>query len=148
MLVLGYPVTVKTIEAIRLANLKRLADELRNSGLVSDKAIATAMGISAAYLSQLGKGVRCKINSTAARKIENKAKKPEGWMDTDFELWPFPDKELLAQVELLRPDQRIEVQLAIRQAIALLEQKKVANGSNGSGKLSGSPNGSQQRGTG
>jgi transcriptional regulator with XRE-family HTH domain len=117
----GYPERVKTIETIRLANFRRLVDELKEGGLSRDNAVATAMGISAPYLSQLGKGVRGSIESDAARKIERKAGKPEGWLDTDFDLWPFPDGELLARVERLRPEQRIEVQGAMRTAIMALE---------------------------
>jgi transcriptional regulator with XRE-family HTH domain len=125
----GYPAWVKTIEVIRLANLNRLVAELKASGLSTDKAVADAMGISAAYLSQLGKGVRDSINSDAARKIERKAEKPEGWMDTDFDLWPFPDAELLVQVESLDRDQRVEVQGAMRTKMREFEQKRHVAGS-------------------
>ena len=139
----GYPAWVKTIEAIRMANFKRLAEELRErDGLSSDKAVADAMGISGAYMSQLGKGVRGAINSVAARKIERKAQKPEGWMDTDFDLWPFPDVELLERVERLLPNQRIEVQGAMRRAIADFEAKPVL------GKSSSSQDDAPQRGVG
>lgn len=124
MLPPGYPVRVKTIEAIRMANLKRLEDELREGGLSTDKAVAKAMGISAPYLSQMKTLERGAIGSTAARKIERTAEKPEGWMDTDFDLWPFPDADLLAQVERLVRDQRIAVQHAIWQALDLIEKRK------------------------
>lgn len=124
MLPPGYPQWVKTIETIRLENLKRLMDDLRESeGLSTGRAVAKALGISAPYLSQIKNSVRGTIDSVAARKIERKAEKPEGWMDTDFDLWPFPDVELLADVESLKPEQRIEVQGAMRQAILALRHK-------------------------
>lgn len=123
-----YPVWVKTIEAIRLANLSRLAEEFTRGGLTTDRAVAQALGISAAYLSQMRKGVRAAIGSAAARKIERKAGKPEGWMDTDFDLWPFPDAALLGVIETLDRDQRVEIQGVIRKHLADLATLGDASG--------------------
>lgn len=124
-----YPVWVKTIEAIRLANYRKLLAELaEDRDPLKGVEIASALGISAAYVSQLERGIRDSIDSKAARKIERTANKPEGWMDTDFDLWPFPDAGLLAEIESLKPPQRVEVQLAIRQALELLRKPKSASG--------------------
>lgn len=138
---LAYPDVVKTIEAIRLENFFRLAEDLRvRDSLPTDKAVAGALGISAGYLSQLRAGVRSVIDSDAARKIERATKKPTGWMDTDFDLWPFPDKSLLEEVERLERDQRVELQGALRQALANMTGARVA-----SGKSTDSPPDASQR---
>lgn len=129
-----------------MANYKRLVAELQqvNEGPVRPVDIARALGISKVYAWQLENGKRDAIDSKAARLIERKAGKPEGWMDTDFELWPFPDASLLERVEQLRPDQRVEVQGAIRQALAAIEQQPKPQVR--SGKSSGSNSaGSKQR---
>lgn len=122
-----YPAVVKTIETIRLENFFRLAEEVRlRDRLSTDKAVAAAVGISGGYLSQLNSGVRSAIESDAARKIERTAEKPTGWMDTNFDLWPFPDRSLLERVERLKIDQRIEVQGAMRQALDAIERSSSA----------------------
>lgn len=111
---------MKTIEAVRLENFRRLVQELQGDepSEPTAQAVGSAIGVSSVYAWQLMAGKRANIDSKAARKMEVKMEKPEGWMDTDFGLWPFPDATLLAQVEQLDPDQRIEVQGAMRQAIA------------------------------
>jgi hypothetical protein len=73
-------------------------------------------------------GKRDAIDSRAARKIERAVEKPEGWMDTDFELWPFPDKALLEQIEGLKLDHRLEIQGAMRQALAALAATQHSSG--------------------
>lgn len=114
-----YPDWMRTIEATRMANYRRLVEELKGGReKITGPEIATALGISAVYAWQLENGKRDTIDSKAARKMERKADKPEGWMDTDFDLWPFPDKSLLARVEALTEEQRVEVQGAIRQALS------------------------------
>jgi transcriptional regulator with XRE-family HTH domain len=118
----GFPTLpgMKTIEQVRLANLKRLVDRVRreDGANVPDTHVAGRLGITGAYLSLINAGKRQNINSEAARKIERKLNLPDGWMDTDFELWPFPDTELLASVERLDRDQRAEIQGAIRDKLA------------------------------
>lgn len=133
---------MKTIEAVRLANYRRLV-----AALQGDKAepirpadIARALGISKVYAWQLENGKRDTIDSKAARLMEREMEKPEGWMDTDFDLWPFPDASLLERVERLSPDQRIEVQYAIRRALSDL-----GLAGEGSGKSISSPSGDGQR---
>ncbi len=111
-----------------MANYRRLVAELqedRDRPLTAAD-IARAFGISNVYAWQLENGKRDSINSKAARLIERKCDKPEGWMDTNFELWPFPDTDLLARVEELRPDQRIEVQGAMRRAVIAFERAPAA----------------------
>lgn len=137
----AYPAAVKTMDAIRLENFFLLAEEVRErDNLVTDKAIAKALGISAGYLSQLRTGVRSVIDSAAARKIERATKKPTGWMDTDFDLWPFPDRSLLEEVERLERDQRVELQGALRQALANMTRGRAE-----SGKFADSQPGANQR---
>jgi transcriptional regulator with XRE-family HTH domain len=140
----AYPAVVKTMEAIRLENFFLLAEEVRErDNLLTDKAIAEALGISAGYLSQLQTGVRSVIDSAAARKIERATKKPTGWLDTDFDLWPFPDRSLLEEVERLERDQRVELQGALRQALANMTRGRAASGKSADSQ----PGASQQRGT-
>lgn len=117
---------MKTIEAVRLENFRALVREIQGEqdAEPTGQAVGTALGVSSVYAWQLMKGKRAKIDSKAARTMEAAMDKPEGWMDTDFALWPFPDAALLAQVEQLDPTQRIEVQGAMRQAIANLAAPK------------------------
>lgn len=137
----GYCLWVKTIEAIRMANYRRLVSDLQGDGDVPMRPpdIARALGISKVYAWQLENGKRTAIESKAARLMERKAGKPEGWMDTDFELWPFPDRELLGRVERLKHDDRVEIQGIIKDKILRLE-----NNSH-SGKSSGYQHGASQR---
>jgi hypothetical protein len=120
-----YPVAVKTIETIRLANYKRLIAELQGEDgpPPADAEIGRALGISKVYAWQLNKGERTAIDSKGARKMERAAGKPEGWMDTDFELWPF-DAELLVSIEGLKRDQRLEIQGVLKYEIERLQQGK------------------------
>lgn len=115
-----YPDWVKTIEAVRLANYRRLVAELQGnkSEPIRPADIARALGISKVYAWQLENGKRDSIDSKAARLMEREMGKSEGWMDTDFDLWPFPDATLLERVERLGPSQRLEVQYAIRRALS------------------------------
>jgi transcriptional regulator with XRE-family HTH domain len=142
MLPPGYPDWVKTIEAVRLTNYRRLVAELQadTEGPIRPVDIARALGISKVYAWQLENGKRDAIDSKAARLMEREMEKPEGWMDTDFDLWPFPDASLLQRVERLGLDQRIEVQYAIRRALSDL-----GIAGEGSGKSSPSPSGDGRR---
>lgn len=83
---------MQTIEQIRLSNYRRLINELgeERGYELKDPEIAVALGISKVYVWQLRKKERDSIDSKAARKIEAKSGRPVGWLDTDFELWPFP----------------------------------------------------------
>ncbi len=83
---------MQTIEQIRLANYRRLIKELGDERgyELKDPEIAVALGISKVYVWQLRKKERDNIDSKAARKIEAKSGRPLGWLDTDFNLWPFP----------------------------------------------------------
>lgn len=123
-----YAFWVKTIEVIRLANYRRLVNELRTG---DDPArpveIARALGISKVYAWQLENGKRTVIDSKAARMMERHAGKEEGWMDTDFDAWPFPDAELLARVEALKNEQRIEVQGVLRRMLTDFEAGRQGN---------------------
>lgn len=124
-----YPAWVKTIEAVRLANYRRIVAELTGEKeSIRPADIARALGISKVYAWQLENGKRNTIDSKAARLMEREMGKPEGWMDTDFDLWPFPDATLLERVERLQPEQRIEIQGAIRQALATLETGGASSG--------------------
>lgn len=109
---------VKTIEAIRLGNFWRLAEELASEAAPepNDPTIAAAMGLSKVYVWQLRNGKRDKIDSAAARKIEKNMQKPIGWLDADPEAWPFPgiDRELF---EALTPEQKTEIQGLVRRSI-------------------------------
>lgn len=110
---------MRTIEAVRLENFGRLLKEIRGDGPEPAAAhVAAALGISGVYAWQLMTGKRTNIDSKAARLMERKAEKPEGWLDTDFELWPFPDASLLAAVEQLNAMERAEVQGAIRDKLS------------------------------
>jgi hypothetical protein len=118
----GFPTIgyMRTIEAVRLENFRRLVAEVQgdDESEPTAQAVGDAVGVSSVYAWQLMTGKRANIDSKAARKMEASMEKPEGWMDTDFQLWPFPDVELLAQVERLNRDQRIEVQGTLRDKLA------------------------------
>jgi hypothetical protein len=130
----AYPVWVKTIEAIRLANYRRLVREIQgDQESIGPPDVARALGISTVYAWQLGKGKRDKIDSKAARLMEREAGKPEGWMDTDFDMWPFPDKALLARLEKLDEPQRTEIQGVLKERLDRYESNVSTPG-----KLSGS----------
>lgn len=119
-----YPFWMRTIEAIRLANYRRLIEEVKGDrDIIRGVEIAAALGITPAYVSQLANGVRTSIDSVAARKIERQAGKPEGWMDTDFEMWPFPDADLLGRLERLKPAERIEIQGVIKERLDRYENR-------------------------
>lgn len=116
-----------------MANYKRLRDELRGDReTIRPVDIARGLGISKVYAWQLENGKREAIDSKAARLMERTYGKPEGWMDTDFDQWPFPDIGLLATVEKLDRDKRLELQGALKKFL-LDETGSVPE----SGKLSG-----------
>lgn len=125
MMLIPYPPWMKTIEVVRLANYRRLVDELRGENeTIRPVDIARAMGISKVYAWQLENGKRTVIDSKAARLMERGCGKEEGWLDTDFDAWPFPDTELLARLESLKPEQRIEVQGVLRKLISDFERAR------------------------
>lgn len=129
-----YAFWVKTIEVVRLANYRRLVNELSaGDEPVRPVDIARALGISKVYAWQLENGKRTVIDSKAARLMERSAGKAEGWMDTDFDAWPFPDAELLARVEALRLDQRTEVQGVLRKLLADIDESTRGNSSGSRG---------------
>lgn len=106
-----------------MANYKRLVTELRDEGAsVRPADIARALGISKVYAWQLENGKRESIDSKAARAIEREMHKPVGWLDTDFELWPFPDADLLGRIEALDYARRLELQGVLRKVLADFEQ--------------------------
>lgn len=113
----SYACAMRTIEVVRIANLRRLVSELSKDG-TSQNRIAARFEMSGPYLSQLLKGVRNKLDSPAVRKIEEGAGKPLGWMDTDFDLWPFPSIDP-GLIESLPADQRFKLEGAL---MALLHQ--------------------------
>lgn len=131
MLTNCYPLAVKTIEAIRLENYRTVvADLARERGHeINGPEIAAALGLSAVYVWQLSNGKRSSIESKAARKIEQTLGKPEGWLDTDFSLWPFPGIDA-ARFERLSQQQKTEIQGVVRRMIMDFE----AEGASGSGE--------------
>lgn len=136
-----YPLWMRTIEVVRLANYRRIVEELKGDrDKITGPEIARALGISAVYAWQLENGKRDVIDSKAARKIERNAGKAEGWMDTDFEMWPFPDARLLERVESLKPSQRLELQGVLKDRLDRYEDE----GTRGLGKSAGSAGGSQK----
>ena len=116
---------MRTIEEIRISNYKRLVDELREDlgREPSGKEVADFLGISSAYVSQFKTGARENIDSHAARKMEAKAKKPRGWLDTDFEVWPFPGIDR-SRFDALTRSQRDEIQGMVRAALLEFEAKR------------------------
>lgn len=86
-----YPVSVKTINVIRLENYWRLVGEIEReqNQKPTGVEIARRLDIAAPYVTQLKKGVRKNIQDDAARKMEAGMGKPRGWMDNDPTLWPF-----------------------------------------------------------
>lgn len=95
MVTFPYPAGVKTISAIRLENYTRLINDLSLKLAMElgreprDKELATALGITPAYVSQIKTGERKNIQDEAARKIERALMLEPGWMDNDPDLWPF-----------------------------------------------------------
>ena len=123
MSVSRYALIVKTIEAVRLENYKRLVAEIKGEQeKIRPPDIARALGISKVYAWQLEKGKREAIDSKAARLMERGMGKPEGWLDTNFDLWPFPDINLLARVQALDNNQLLELQGILRKMLAEFEQ--------------------------
>lgn len=122
MLSSDYPLGVRTIEEVRLKNFQRLVKELTELLGHEPKPaeIASHLGISKVYAWQLQEGRRDTIESKAARKMEAELEKGFGWMDTDFELWPFPDIPP-PRIEGLKPSQRIEIQGLVRDRIEKFE---------------------------
>lgn len=127
---------MRTIEEIRLENFHALVKELaKEFGTeLGDGDVAAQLGLSKVYVWQLRKGKRSKIESSAARKIEENAEKSIGWMDTDFKLWPFPGIDP-GRFDALTYEQRIEIQGAVRERLDRFEQDKAGrvskNGTNG-----------------
>jgi len=138
-----YPVTVRTIEEIRLSNYRRAVAELAEERPdIKAPDIARAFGISTVYAWQLENGKRSAIDSKAARKIEMELGKPVGWMDTDYELWPF-DPELLAQIGRLKSDARIEIQGVLRAELARRAAPQKVSGESLSSQSGPSPRAAQ-----
>src|SRR5882672_3991644 len=125
MLTNCYAAAVRTIETVRLENYRALIAEIeRERGHEMKGAeLAAALGISAVYVWQLNKGARDSIDSKAARKIEAAASKPEGWLDTDFSLWPFPGIDS-ARFQNLSTDQQLEIQEVVRRMLMEFEAEK------------------------
>jgi|GEM_PF-4876405 len=119
-----YPDRVLTIEQIRLRNYTSLIEELgRERGYaLKDPEVALALGISKVYAWQIRNGKRSAIDSKAARKMEECAGKPVGWLDTNFELWPFPGIDA-ASFERLNPEQKLEIQGSVRSLLLAFEKQ-------------------------
>jgi hypothetical protein len=113
---------MRTVEEIRLENYWRLVQELREElrREPTGADIKELTGISTAYASQLKHKVRSNIDSVAARKIESKARKPRGWLDTDFSQWPFPGLER-SRFDALTRSQRDELQGIVRRELEQFE---------------------------
>ena len=88
-----YPALVRTIEEVRLANYRRLINELQEELRLerppNGPEVSAAFGISTVYAWQLVKGKRTNIDSQAARTIEKKMEKPIGWLDMDWRSEPI-----------------------------------------------------------
>jgi hypothetical protein len=135
MLAFCYCPLMRCIEEVRLENyqtlVKELRDELGRTPL--DVEIAARTGLSTVYVHQLKKGKRTNIQSVAARKMEDCAGKPPGWMDADRSLWPFPGIDAPRWQSLTR-DQQIEIQGLVRERIEKFEANKgnaLRNGTDG-----------------
>lgn len=127
MLRRSYSLQVRTIEEVRLKNFKTLVKEITEElgREPSGATIAGAFGISPVYVWQILTGKRTAIESKAARTIEATYEKETGWMDTDFDLWPFPDIEP-PRLFNLKPEQRIEIQALVRDRIERFEAANAA----------------------
>lgn len=128
-----YAAQVLTIEQIRLRNYTSLIEELgRERGRdLKDPEVAAALGISKVYAWQIRNGKRSAIDSKAARKMEESAGKPVGWLDTNFDLWPFPGIDAAA-FERLTMEQKLEVQGSVRSLLIAFEQRKPGLGGSSS----------------
>lgn len=124
-----YLANVKTIEEIRLDNYKRLIDEFRAELGRDPKGVelAARFNIAPAYVSQLENKRRENIDSQAARKIEEGAGKPRGWLDADANSWPFQDIER-ARFDRLSLRQQIEIQGVVRERMERFESPPAASG--------------------
>lgn len=120
-----YPAQVLTIEQIRLQNYATLIQELgRERGYdLKDPEVAAALGISKVYAWQIRNKKRSAIDSKAARKMEAMAGKPLGWLDTNFDLWPFPGIDA-ASFERLSQEQKLEIQGSVRSLLLAFEKKE------------------------
>lgn len=120
-----YAFRVKTIESIRLQNYEALIQELskERGHELKDPEVAQALGISKVYAWQLRNKKRDSIDSKAARKIEAKAGKPNGWLDTNFSLWPFPGISS-ERFDQLTPEEKLEIQGSVRQLMIEFEQRR------------------------
>lgn len=125
MLTSCYPAEVLTIEQIRLQNYATLIKELgRERGYdLKDPEVAAALGISKVYAWQIRNKKRSAIDSKAARKMEAMAGKPLGWLDTNFDLWPFPGIDAAA-FERLSQEQKLEIQGSVRSLLLAFEKKE------------------------
>lgn len=125
MLTSCYPAEVLTIEQIRLQNYATLIKELgRERGYdLKDPEVAAALGISKVYAWQIRNKKRSAIDSKAARKMEAMADKPLGWLDTNFDLWPFPGIDAAA-FERLSQEQKLEIQGSVRSLLLAFEKKE------------------------
>jgi len=90
---------MKTIEEIRLANLRSL-----RAAFKSERQFAIHLNKSANQINQwLGKGSARAISSEAAREVEALMKKPVGWLDTDHERWEeLNGQSVQAAIEAMR----------------------------------------------
>lgn len=124
---------MRTIEEIRLENFGRLCKELQDElgEELTDLEVSRHLGISKVYAWQLRTGARDKIDSKTARKFEAKANKPEGWMDTDSRLWPFPGIDP-GRFSALSHDQKIEIQGLVRERVERFEDDALHLRKNGS----------------
>lgn len=122
-----YPFLVRTIEQIRLDNFQRLVaeltEEIRRDPTAAE--IAAFTGISTVYAWQIQSGKRKSIESKAARRIDRHTQKGEGWMDTDYMLWPFPGIPP-SRFETLKRDDVIEIQALVKKALREMEDDRAA----------------------
>jgi len=116
----GYPQGM-TAEEIRLKNLKALVEE--HGSIV---AVANRAETAPAYISQILNRVKSRtgkerdVGADLARKLEDGFGKPRGWMDTDHDNGPLPDKDAQFLNVLKEDFGKYEVPEHIRQTIITL----------------------------
>jgi hypothetical protein len=124
---------MKSVQEIRLANLRLLLDEC-GSGRGAASKLAVLTGVKAPYISQLRNirdhsgGKRRTMGDDTARKLEVGMEKPYGWMDTDHGPAQTHDEaQLVDSYRMLTKGQR-EKLMGMAEELAELNAAATANG--------------------